>query len=117
MPFTDCPYCGTSSQLEAGEVGDSPAFSSKEEVGILSLGCERGSSLSKSRGGVDGAGHSELEVGAGGDFLAFQQVTSSSHAFSGMVPGTQTVPLALMMHNESWMNTFCKDVAITSPYI
>ena len=51
LPFTDCLFGGTSLELEAAEVGDSPAFGSKEEVAIFSSGCERGSSLKGGRWG------------------------------------------------------------------
>ena len=47
LPFTNCPSGGTSSMLEAGEVGDSLAFGPKEEVAIASSGCERAYSSSK----------------------------------------------------------------------
>ena len=114
LPFTDCPFGGTSLELEAREAGDSPAFSSKEEVAIFSFGCERGSSSSKRRGEVDGGGDSELEAGAGGEFVASHQFTSSSHPFSGMVPGTRTKRSALMMRHASRRNPFCKEIKITS---
>ena len=56
---------------------------------MLPSGCERGSSLSKRRGDVDGGGDSESETRAGGVSPHFQQLTSPSHPFSGMVPGTR----------------------------
>ena len=55
IAFHRLPICGTSSELEAVEARDSPAFGSKDEVVILSRDCERGSSSSKRRGEVDGA--------------------------------------------------------------
>ena len=43
----------------------------------------------------------ESEAGARGDSLGFRQLTSSSHPFCGMVPGTRTERFALMMHSAS----------------
>ena len=74
-----------------------------------------GTSSSSKRGGrVDGGGESELEAGVGGDSLASQQVTSSSHPFSGMVPGTWTERSTLVMRNASQINPFSKGVKMTS---
>ena len=81
---------------------------------MLPSGSERGSSSSKRRGKIDGGGDSELEAGAGGDSPGFQQVTSFSHPFSGMVPGTRTGRSALMMRSASLMNPFGKGVTTTS---
>ena len=56
----------------------------------------------------------ELEAGVGGDSPCFHQLSSSSHPFSGMVPGTRTEQSALMMRNASLMNPFGKGVRIPS---
>ena len=108
------PILGTSSELEAGKARNSPTVGTEEEAAMLPLGSERGSSSSKRRGELDGGGDSGLEVGAGGDSPGFQQVTSSSHPFSGMVPGTWTERSALMMCSASLMNPFSKGVTTTS---
>ena len=71
---------------------------------MLPSGSKRGSSSSKRRGEVDGGRDSELEAGAGGDSVGFQQLTSPSHPFSGMVPGTRTERSALMIRSASLMN-------------
>ena len=63
LPFTDFPSGGTSSELEAGKVGDSPTAGSEEEAAMLPLGSERGSSSSKSKGSRWGRG---LKVGGWG---------------------------------------------------
>ena len=60
-----CPCGGTSLELEFGEAADSQCFGSKEEVAILPLGCERGSSSGKSKGEVERGRNSGLEAGAG----------------------------------------------------
>ena len=102
--------------LPCGQATDTlyaPVFNS-EEVAILPSGGERGSSSSKRRGEVDGGGYSELEAAAGGDFAGFRQLTSSSHPFSGMVPGTRTERSALMMRNASSMNPSGKGARIAS---
>ena len=85
-PFIDCPFEAISSELEASEAGDSLAFGSEEEVAILPSGYDGGFSSSKKRGEVDGGEELELEAVARGDSLGFQQLTSSSHPFSRMVP-------------------------------
>ena len=56
LPFTNFPSGGMSSELEAGEAGDSPSVRSEEEAAILPSGCERGSYSSERRGEVDGGG-------------------------------------------------------------
>ena len=114
LPFSDFPSWGTSLELEAGKAGNSPTVGSEEEAAMLPLGSERGSSSSKRRGEVDGGRDSGLEAGAGGDSPGFQQVSSSSHPFSGMVTGTRTERSALMMHSASLMNPFGKGVTTTS---
>ena len=63
---------------------------------------------------VDGGGNSGLEAGAGGDSPRSQRITSPSHPFSGMVPGTRTERSALMMRSASLMNPFGKGVTSTS---
>ena len=68
----------------------------------------------KKEGGSRWDGDLELKAGPGGDSPGFQQLTSSSHPCSGMVPGTQMERLALMMSNASLMNPFGKGVKITS---
>ena len=113
-PFPDFPFGGTSSELEAAETGDSPAVGFEDEAAILPLSGERGSSSSKRRGEVDGGGDSESEAGAGGDSPSFQQLSSPSNAFSGMVRGTQTEGSALMMRSASLMNPFGTCVKTTS---
>ena len=114
LPLADFPSGGTSSELEAGEAGDSPLVGFEEEATILPSGCERGSSSSKRRGEVDGGGDLESEAGAGGDSPGLQQPISPSHPFSGVVPGTGTERSALMMRSASLINPFSKGVRITS---
>ena len=114
LPFTDFPSWGTSLELEAGKAGDSPIVGSEEEAAMLPSSSERGSSSSKRRGEVDGGGDSGLEARAGGDSPGFHQVTSPSHPFSKMVPGTRTEQSALMMRSASLMNPFGKSVTTTS---
>ena len=82
---------------------------------MLPSGSERGSSSSKRRGEVDGGWDSGLEAAwAGGYSPGFQQITSPSHPFSGIVPGTRTERSALMMRSASLMNPFGKGVTTTS---
>ena len=78
----------------------------------LPSGCESGSSSSKRRAEVDGAGNSESEARARGDSPGFWQLTSPSHPFSGMVPGTRMKRSALMMRSASLMNPFGKGVTL-----
>ena len=63
--FTNGQSGGVSSELDAGEARDSLAYSSKEEVAMLSLSYERGSSTSKRRGEVDGGGGGQRVGGQG----------------------------------------------------
>ena len=90
LPFVDLPSWGTSSELVAGKVGKSQTVGFKEEAAMLPSGSERGYSSSKKREEVDGGGDSGMEARVGGHSPGFQQVTSPSHPFSGMVPGTRT---------------------------
>ena len=56
-------------------------------------------------------GDLKSEAGAGGDSLGFQQLTSPSHPFSGMVPGTRTVCID---DSQCLMNPFGKSVGMKS---
>ena len=71
---------------------------------MLPSGCERGCSLSKRRGEVDGGGDSTSEAWARGDSPRFQQLTYPSHPFSRLVLGTRMEQSALMMRSASLLN-------------